>query len=248
MAQGFLKVLALQKSTTNTTSSSTNTQVTAALDSLSCAFCGQSGHFIAQCLVCADYITDKKCQRNLEGKIVLPSGHFTLCSIPGQFIKDRIDEWHKHKPTTSISSSLMYQINPVLALSQTSISDNMVFTSSTHVFTADQHIDALEQEIFALRKAKRTFDGVEILKTTCDNKPVPAEQPKVPELMTQSMPPPTQLALAEKPAAMTQPPVHSFTNIKKTFYQPPHKCNFSTSLVYNPSIKLNIQSANGEVD
>jgi hypothetical protein len=60
MAQSFLKVLALQKLTTNTASSSTNVQVTTALDPLSCAFCGQSSHFIAQCLVCADYITNEK--------------------------------------------------------------------------------------------------------------------------------------------------------------------------------------------
>jgi hypothetical protein len=57
MAQIFLKVLTQQKSTTNTASSSTNAQATTSLDLLSCAFCGQSSHFIAQCLICADYIT-----------------------------------------------------------------------------------------------------------------------------------------------------------------------------------------------
>jgi hypothetical protein len=88
MAQSFLKVLAPQKSMTNTASSSTNAQATTSLDLLSCAFCGQSGHFIAQCLICADYITNEKCKRNLEGNIVLPNGQFTLCSIPGWFIKD----------------------------------------------------------------------------------------------------------------------------------------------------------------
>jgi hypothetical protein len=92
MAQSFFKVLALQKSMTNTASSSTNAQATTALDLLSCAFCGQSGHFIAQCLVCVDYITNKKCKRNPEGKIVLPNENFTLHSIPGQFIKDQINE------------------------------------------------------------------------------------------------------------------------------------------------------------
>jgi hypothetical protein len=68
MAQSFIKVLALQgnkqKLMTSTTSSSTNAQVMTALDPLSCAFCGQSGHFIAQCLVCANYITNEKCKRN----------------------------------------------------------------------------------------------------------------------------------------------------------------------------------------
>jgi hypothetical protein len=83
MAQSFLKVLAPQRSTTNHASSSTNAQAMTMLDPLSCAFCSQSSHFTAQCLVCADYITNEKCKRNLEGKIVLPNGQFTPRSIPG---------------------------------------------------------------------------------------------------------------------------------------------------------------------
>jgi hypothetical protein len=129
MAQSFLKVLTLQKSTTSHASSNTNAQATTMLDLLSCAFCGQSSHFIAQCLVCADYITNKKCKRNLEGKIILPNGQYTPQSIPGRFIKDRIDEWHKRNPVKSTSSSLMYEIDPVATLSQTSIATNMVLTS-----------------------------------------------------------------------------------------------------------------------
>jgi hypothetical protein len=205
MAQSFLKVLTLQRLMTNTASSSINTQVMTSLDPLSCAFCGQTGHFIAQCLICADYITNEKCKRNPEGKIVLPNGQFTPCSIPGRFIKGRIDEWHKCNPTRT-----MYEINPVAASSQTSVATNIVSTSSTNVFTADQRIATLEQEIFALRNAKRTFDGVEILKPTCANKPIPAEQPKMPESTTKPMLPLSQPALAEKPTATTQPPLHPF--------------------------------------
>jgi hypothetical protein len=128
---------------------------------------------------------------------VLPNGQFTLCSIPGWFIKDHINECHKRNPSTSTFSSLIYEINPVVALSQTSVATNMVSMSSTNVFTADQHIATLEQEIFNLRNAKRTFDGVEILKPTRTNKPVPTEQPKAPELMTKPAPPPSQSAPAE---------------------------------------------------
>jgi hypothetical protein len=147
MAQTFLKVLMPQKSMTNNESSNTNAQAMTSLDPLSCAFCGQTGHFIAQCLVCADYITNEKCKRNLEGKIVLPNGQYTPRSIPGQYIKDCIEEWHKRNPIKSTSSSLMYEINPVAMLSQTSVATNMVSTSSTNVFTADQRIAMLEQEI-----------------------------------------------------------------------------------------------------
>jgi hypothetical protein len=144
MAQSLLKVLTPQKSTTNHASSSTNAQATM-LDWLSCAFCGQTSHFITQCLVCADYITNKKCKRNPEGKIALPNGQYTPRSIPGRFIKDRIDEWHKCNPVKSTSSSLMYEINRVATSSQTSVSMNMVSTSSTNIFTTDQCIAMLEQ-------------------------------------------------------------------------------------------------------
>jgi hypothetical protein len=220
MAQSFLKVLTPPKSMTNHAGSSTNAQATT-LDPLSCAFCGQTGYFIAQYLVCADYITNKKCKRNLEGKIVLPNGQYTPRSIPGRFIKDRINEWHKCNPVKSTCFSLMYEINPVVTSSQTSVSTNMVSTSSTNVFTADQRIAALEQENFNLRNAKRTFDGVEILKPARANKPNPTEQPKASESTTKPTPPP------EKSTTATQPLVHPFANVTETSYQPRHECNFA---------------------
>jgi hypothetical protein len=170
-----------------------------------------------------DYITNKQCKRNLEGKIVLPNGQYTPRNIPRWFIKDRIDKWHNHNPVKSTSSSLIYEINPVATSSQTSIATNMVSMSSTNVFTADQHIAVLEQEIFNLRNAKRTFDGVEILKPAHTNKTNPTEQPNAPELMTKTAPPP------EKSMTMTQPPLHPFTNIAETSYQPPHECNFAAT-------------------
>jgi hypothetical protein len=85
-----------------------------------------------------------------------------------------------------------------------------------------QHIAALEQEIFNLRNAKRTFDGVDILKPAHANKTNPTEQPKAPESMTKLVLPP------EKPT--TQPPLHLFASIAETSYQPPHECNFAATL------------------
>jgi hypothetical protein len=153
-------------------------------------------------------------------------------SIPSQFIKDHIDEWHKHNPIKSTSSSLMYRINPVETSSQTSIATNMVSMSLTNVSIADQHIATLEQEIFNLRNAKRTFDGVEILKPARANKPVPTEQPKVPESMTKPAPPLSQPALTEQTVTTTQPPLHPFTNVKDTSYQHPHKHNFAAAVTH----------------
>jgi hypothetical protein len=77
MAQSFLKVLTPQKLMTNYASSSTNAQAMTTLDLLSCAFCGQSGHFIAQCLICADYMTNEKCK-----KIWRERSYFPMDNIP----------------------------------------------------------------------------------------------------------------------------------------------------------------------
>jgi hypothetical protein len=119
----------------------------------------------------------------------------------------------------------MYEINPVATSSQTSVSTNMVSTSSTNSFTADQCIAVLEQEIFNLTNAKHTFDGVEILKPARANKPNPTEQSKAPESTTKPMPPP------EKPTATTQPPLHPFANVTEISYQPPHEHNFTAAPV-----------------
>jgi hypothetical protein len=153
------------------------------------------------------------------------SAGFGLCVERVPVVYHRINEWHKRNPVKSTSSSLMYEINPVAMLSQTSVSMNMVSTLLTNVFTADQRIAALEQEIFNLRNAKRTFDGVEILKPARASKPNPTEQSKSPELTTKPAPPPA------KPTTMTmtQPPVHPFANITETSYQPPHERNFATA-------------------
>ena len=51
--------------------------------SRTCIFCGLPDHFISECLVCEQYITDKKCTKNAEGKIVLTNGQFIPQSIPG---------------------------------------------------------------------------------------------------------------------------------------------------------------------
>ncbi|KAF8239210.1 hypothetical protein L208DRAFT_1238613, partial [Tricholoma matsutake] len=72
-----------------------------------CIFCGLTGHFISDCLVCQSYINEGKCKKNTEGKIVLPNGQFTPRSIPGHFIKDRIDEWTQQNPPSNVTPLLI---------------------------------------------------------------------------------------------------------------------------------------------
>jgi hypothetical protein len=197
-----------------------NAQTQNVAQALLCIFCRTPGHFVSDCLLCQSYITNGKCKKNAEGKVVLLSGQYCPCSIPGRFIKDRINEWHKRNPTSkldskisasSTSSLMMYEILPI---EKTNSSDfaaaNMVSTTPINVFTADQCIAALEQEIFTLRSAKKNFDGVEILqparkpapkankptqnntsKTPEGSKPSPKPKPTEPPKSTSAQPPST---------------------------------------------------------
>jgi hypothetical protein len=82
------------------------------IDALVCIFCGLTEHFISECLTCQDYIVKGKCKKNAKRKVVLPNRQFTPRTIPGRFIKDRIDEWHHRNPEAPAIPVLMYGIAP----------------------------------------------------------------------------------------------------------------------------------------
>ena len=61
-----------------------------------CNFCGSTDHFIRDCDVVVEYPKAGKCKcSSASGKVVLPSGAEVLCGIPGMWLHDRIDEWHR---------------------------------------------------------------------------------------------------------------------------------------------------------
>ena len=60
-----------------------------------CNFCRGTGHFIRECKVVAEYNRTGKCKRNHEGKVVLPSGAMVLRDVPGNWLRDHMDEWHR---------------------------------------------------------------------------------------------------------------------------------------------------------
>jgi len=57
-----------------------------------------------------EYIKDGKCKRNTEGKVILPSGAYVLCNISGQWLRDRIDEWHRRNPNQLAAAQMMYRV------------------------------------------------------------------------------------------------------------------------------------------
>jgi hypothetical protein len=168
-----------------------NTQTQSVAQALLCIFCGTPGHFVSDCLVCQSYIADGKYIKNAEGKVVLPSGQYCPHSIPGQFIKDQIDEWHKRNPilnsdskilASSTVSLMIYEMLPISTINSSDFATaNMVLTLPINAFMTYQHITALEQEIY-LQSAKKNFDGVEILQ------PAPKSIPKANKLAQTNTP------------------------------------------------------------
>jgi len=79
-----------------------NTGVTASGTSApggsTCNFCGLPGHFIQECEIVTEYTRTGKCKCSPDGKVVLPSGAMVPCSITGNWLCDRVDEYHRQNP------------------------------------------------------------------------------------------------------------------------------------------------------
>jgi hypothetical protein len=209
---------------------------------LLCIFCGLQGHFISECLTCQAYITDGKCKKNSEGKIVLPNGQFTPRSIPGRFIKDRIDEWRRRNPesTSTASPTLLYGIAPSPVSTP---SPRGIYSVATLASKADERIANLEREILALRSGKpyaRNDNSQSNIPASSTNAEIPraaipTDPITTPELSTDSQHPPSSTAKnnsapASTPTSTTpaiSPPAHPYATAKENSYLPPHERNFA---------------------
>jgi hypothetical protein len=63
-----------------------------------CNFCGGPGHFIQECEIVEEFIRFGKCKRSTDSKVVLPTGAQVPRSIQGQWLRDRVEEWHRQNP------------------------------------------------------------------------------------------------------------------------------------------------------
>ncbi|KAF8225525.1 hypothetical protein L208DRAFT_1305936, partial [Tricholoma matsutake] len=172
-----------------------------------CIFCGLTGHFISNCLVCQSYINEGKCKKNTEGKIVLPNGQFTPQSIPGHFIKDRIDEWTRQNPPSNLTPLLMYNIAPLTVSSMPSRGVYQITDLST---TAKDHIAQLEQEIYALQIERFVLQlPAPSISSTATNPPTSNTAPSL---------------TSEKTSQLV---IHPYNGAKESSYLPPHKHNFT---------------------
>ncbi|KAJ3510089.1 hypothetical protein NLJ89_g4871 [Agrocybe chaxingu] len=114
---------------------------------VACKFCGKE-HYISSCPLVDDYTRAGKCRRNIEGKVVLPSGSFVPKEIPGSLLKDRIDEWHRRNPNQLAAGTLLNSITPSSAHEYAT---PHAATQPTYQLSTTDRIAALESELFNLR-------------------------------------------------------------------------------------------------
>lgn len=147
------------------------TQRTTGQNGQNCNFCGSLEHFIFRCPICEQYIAEGRCRRNHENKVVLPSGIFVPRVIPGAYLKDRIDEWHRQNPNNLAAGHLSANMNTVLPAipNATAPTAQMVFEvmqletpGDSSALTAGERIHHLERELATLYNRKEVFDGVEL--------------------------------------------------------------------------------------
>jgi hypothetical protein len=125
-----------------------------------CIFCGLSDYYINSCLVCAQYITDGKCKRNQDNKIVLLNGMFVPRAIPGIWIKERIDEWHRRNTPVATAAQMFYGVTTASAPLHAVAHQVMTLNIVPGNISDESRIAELKRELFALRSGRNLTPGI----------------------------------------------------------------------------------------
>jgi len=217
------------------------------VNSLTCNFCGGE-HFIRECDLVAEYVKEGKCRRNVEGKVVLPSGAYVPREILGKNIREPCDEWHQRNPGQLASRTMFNAVvlptsanpNPQ-ALTFSKSNDNSMV--STQLLAADR-IAALEAEIYSL-KAKgppRKFEGMRT-RAQRAREETEEEKKEADEFDCSKVEPirkpPTQKVQESTLDTSKQPsqvkgPVHPFRRAQDATYAPPQNRNIAAPMKSAP--------------
>jgi hypothetical protein len=132
-----------------------------------CNFCGSPEHFIIDCKTVDEYIRNGLCRRNQEGQVILSTGAWLPRDIPGRWLQQRFDEWHRRNPNQRAAAQLIYNVlsqKVATANVETESLQPKIATRATHPefadnfeprpcpqLTASARIESLERELFQLK-------------------------------------------------------------------------------------------------
>ena len=120
-----------------------------------CNACG-GPHFIKECDKIEEMITKGMCKRNVEGKVVLPSGAFVPRDIlPGGLLCDRIEEYHRRNPNQLAAVSLLHTIDPYSSASLKTPA--ITVPKPLFQLSTSDRIATIEAELYNLRSRNQKF-------------------------------------------------------------------------------------------
>ncbi|CAK5282582.1 unnamed protein product [Mycena citricolor] len=206
-----------------------------------CSYCSDLEHFISQCPHVSTDIRDGKCRRNVDGKVVLPSGAYVPNIVQGKDLRERIQKWHEANPGQAAAPQMILEVSHQNLLS--SAAPGLV---QTFKLTDEERMAVLTAEINQLRtraQAKRAMEVAnqpEVPERTIP--PAVARNPVVPPVPIETVPPATAPAA---PVAPPQPPIHPYAAARDGAYAPPKERNVgipaqksqpprSSAPIYNP--------------
>jgi hypothetical protein len=208
---------------------------TSAPRSTSCNFCG-GAHFIRECDKVEELIREGKCKRNIEGKVVLPSGAYVPRDIPPGLLSERIEEWHRRNPNQLAAPTLLHTIGHT---SSSIIPAPIPISKHAFQLSTSDRIATIEAELFNLRS--RSVKFAPMVRTRAQKARAPttddsddedaaavraARQPRIEEVEEDGIQPlaAEPVPAITEPIAVPQPliaPEHPYQKAKDAAYAPP---------------------------
>jgi hypothetical protein len=139
--------------------SNTRTFTRSQQDSNECNYCG-GPHYIRNCNHVEEDIKAGKCKKNQEGKVVLPNGFYVSRAVPGNYMRDRIFEWHRRNSNSQATATLLNTIDSRLQgpPPTTTTTTTAAPVQTTYQLTSNDRIAVIEAELFNLRARKQGAD------------------------------------------------------------------------------------------
>jgi hypothetical protein len=219
-----------------------------------CMFDG-CDRFIRDCAAVEDYIRQGKCRRNFEGKVVLSTGAFVPRDIPGETLRDKVEEWHRRNPNQLAGAALTSNttlFNAVVDKSPAAIPTiQEVDEYPQFQLSAQDRIAALEAELFNLR-VRHEPEFVPIIKTRkqrAEEKEKGKEREVTPDRRT---PEPVAVHRTEPPPRRTVTPEVAIPAVQSTSRQsvpptrvpvpamPEHPYRSAKDAIYTPPQERNV--------
>jgi hypothetical protein len=227
---------------------------------IECIMCGGK-HGVFSCPIVEEFIKAGKCRRNHENKVVLPNGSFVPRNVPGRWLADRIDEWHRQNPNQQGTTSTM--IHTIESRVGQETSKPLVPyqpLTTTYTLSGDERIAIMKAEIYNIEKAKE----IAVVKTRAqqkgkasadnsDNQQARLPVPRLEEVEDEEAPPrhstvstsnsqlnrpepvvPSRSPTVSIPNIQPTVPEHPYRNAKDAAYAPPVNRNVAAQDKYNP--------------